>query len=51
MNLNTMKSETFISAFNTWWPKWKNQINRFETIQELWKATKTKITFLAIDIS
>ena len=51
MNLNTIKSETFISAFNTWWPTWKNQINRFETIQEWWEVTKTEIKFLTIDIS
>ena len=51
MNLNTIKSETFISAFNTWWPTWKNQINRFETIQEWWEVTKTKIKILTIDIS
>ena len=48
MNLNTIKSETFISAFNTWWPIWKN---RFETIQEWWEVTKTEIKFLTIDIS
>ena len=53
MNLNTIKSETFISAFTTWWPwpTWKNQINRFESIQEWWEVTKTKITILTIDIS
>jgi hypothetical protein len=50
MNLNTIKSETFISAFNTWWPTWKNQINRFETIQEWWEVTKTKIKILTIEI-
>ena len=51
MNLNTVKSETFISAFDTWWPTWKNQINRFETIKEWWEVTKTKIQCLTIDIS
>ena len=51
MNLNTMKSETFISAFNTWWHTWKNQINRFQIIQEWWEVAKTKIKFLTIDIS
>lgn len=51
MNLNTIKSETFISVFNTCWSTWKNQINRFETIQEWWKVAKTKINFLTIDIS
>ena len=51
MNLNTVKSETFISAFDTWWPTWKNQINRFETIQEWWEVTKAKIQCLTIDIS
>jgi len=51
MNLNTIKSETFISVFNTWWPTWKNQINRFETIQEWWEVTKAKIKCLTIDIS
>ena len=45
MNFNTIKLETIISAFITWWPTWKNQINRFETIQEWWKVTKTKIIF------
>jgi len=51
MHLNTIMSETFISAFNNWWPTWKNRINRFETIQEWWEVTKTKIQILTIDIS
>ena len=51
MNFNTITSELFTKAFNTWWGKWKNEIERFRNIQEWWDVTKTKIKYLTMQIS
>jgi hypothetical protein len=51
MNFNTITSELFTKAFNTWWGIWKNEIERFRNIQEWWDVTKTKIKYLTMQIS
>ena len=51
MNFNTIISELFTNAFNTWWGIWKNEIGRFRNIQECWDVTKTKIKYLTMEIS
>jgi hypothetical protein len=39
MNFNTITSELFTKAFNTWWGIWKNEIERFRNIQEWWDVS------------
>jgi hypothetical protein len=51
MNFNTITSELFTKAFNTWWGIWKNEIERFRNIQEWWDVTKTNIKYLTMQIS
>jgi hypothetical protein len=51
MNFNTIISELFTNAFNTWWGIWKNEIERFRNIQEWWDVTKTKIKYLIMKIN
>jgi hypothetical protein len=46
MNFNTITSELFTKAFNTWWGKWKNEIERFRNIQE-WCA-EWKVFYIGI---
>ena len=43
MNFNTITSELFTKAFNTWWGKWKNEIERFRNIQEWWMLQRLKL--------
>ena len=42
MNFNTIISELFTSAFNTWWGIRKNEIERFRNIQEWWDVNGNK---------
>ena len=51
MNSNTITTELFTNAFNSWWCPWKNEIERFRNIQEWWAVTKTKIKYLTMNIS
>ena len=51
INFNTITSELFTNAFNTWWGIWKNEIERFRNIQEWWDVTKIKIKYLTMKIS
>ena len=51
MHFNTITSELFTKAFNTWSGIWKNEIERFRNIKEWWDATKTKIKYLTMQIS
>jgi DNA replication protein DnaD len=51
MNFNTIISELFTNAFNTWWGICKNEIERFRNIQEWWDVTKTKIKYLIMKIN
>ena len=48
MNDDVVKSDLFKSAFETFWNKWKEEIEKWESPSSWWEETKTKIKEIAI---
>ena len=50
MNVNTIRSERFKQAFETFWPGWIKQQDTFGNKRYWWEATKWKIKNLTIQV-
>ena len=50
MNVNTIRSERFKQAFETFWPGWIKQQDKFGNKRDWWEATKWKIKNLTIQV-
>ena len=51
MNTEVMKTETWKSAFKTFWAGWQTKKGNFENILEWWDVGKGKIRELTQEIS
>ena len=50
MNINTIRSERFKQAFETFWSGWITQQDKFDNKRDWWEATKWKIKTLTMQV-